>query len=91
MPKDAGYVFTTDRETGRTVERSTLQCKHCGRHWVPQPGSGRKRGFCTVCMGPTCGPKCLAGVSACIPQELLVQNIEKGRPLDFKPIIVRGS
>jgi hypothetical protein len=42
-----------------TVERDTLQCVHCGRQWTVQPGSGRRRGFCTYHGGPTCGaPPC---------------------------------
>lgn len=88
MPKDAGYVFITNRETGKTVENSTLQCGHCGKHWQVVKGSGRKRGFCTICMKPTCGPNCLVGTKACVPQEQLVSNIEQGRPFDFRPIVV---
>lgn len=42
-----------------TVERDTLQCVHCGCQWTIQPGSGKRRNFCTYHMGPTCGkPAC---------------------------------
>ena len=40
------------------IQRPTLQCVHCGVHWVYQPGEGKiKRGICLKCMGPTCGNK----------------------------------
>ena len=41
------------------VEKDTLQCVHCGRHWSVQLGSGKRRGFCSFHMGPLCGsPYC---------------------------------
>lgn len=49
---------------GKPVEKDTLQCQHCQRHWFVEPGSGRHRGWCLKCGGPTCGGrKCLA----CVP------------------------
>jgi len=42
-------------ETGLVTERELLHCVHCGYMWQVQPGSGRKRGYCTCCAGPTCG------------------------------------
>ncbi len=42
-----------------TVERDTVQCVHCGCQWTVQPGSGRRRNFCTYHKGPLCGkPAC---------------------------------
>jgi hypothetical protein len=49
-----GYAVWSGPD-GRPVERDTLQCVHCQAHWFVEPGSGRRRGFCTRCMGPTCG------------------------------------
>ncbi|KKM94628.1 hypothetical protein LCGC14_1196420 [marine sediment metagenome] len=58
------------------VEHETLQCVHCQRHWVKQPGSGNKRGFCRNCMGPLCGDeKC----GPCIPFEKKLDLYEAGR------------
>ena len=38
------------------IQRITLQCAHCGKHWEYKPGEGRKdRGICLKCMKPTCG------------------------------------
>lgn len=45
---------------------STVQCCHCGGHFVMEPGSGRTRGFCLKCMRLTCGhPDC----DECVPLE----------------------
>lgn len=83
----AGYAFAAG--PCGTVEADTLQCGHCGRHWTIQPGSGRQRGFCLLCMKPTCGPHCLVG-DACVSQEQMIENMERGRSLDFRPIVVRN-
>lgn len=50
---------------GGTEVAVTLQCVHCGKHWVPVQGSGRKRGFCTMCNGPLCGKK--ECIETCLP------------------------
>lgn len=39
------------------------------------------------CAGPVCGPDC----AECIPTEVLLENIERNRPLDFRPILVPVS
>jgi hypothetical protein len=39
------------------------------------------------CAGPVCGPGC----AECIPTDLLLENMEQGRPLDFKPVVVPVS
>jgi len=56
--KAKGTLFVDGHEVA-----NTLQCVHCGHHWVSLKGSGRKRGFCLNCMGPVCGPRCYD----CIP------------------------
>lgn len=62
----------------------TLQCVHCGGHWYPRPGSGRVRGWCMNCSGPICGPSC----KDCVPVEQYLENMEKGRPDDFRPVTI---
>lgn len=53
----------------------TLQCKHCGKHWIPIKGSGIVRGWCTHCNGVTCGaPDCMK----CVPFEQRLDEVEKG-------------
>lgn len=62
---------------GLVTERDTVMCVHCQMHWQVQPGSGRERGFCLRCMGPTCGKEvCEAG---CTPWERLIEAMEGSR------------
>lgn len=60
-------------QTGWTVLGETLQCVHCGGHWIRQPGSGRVRGFCTRCQGVVCGER---NCWECVPEELMLLNME---------------
>lgn len=64
------------------MEMKTLMCVHCGGHFPVKPGSGNVRGFCTSCSGPVCGPGC----AKCVPLEQYLENLEKGRQEDFRPI-----
>lgn len=85
--REAGTIIISDPGSDKPLlEVATLQCCHCGGHWVPRPGSGMERGFCMNCNGPVCGRDC---AGSCIPVEQMLENIEQGRPLDFKPI--RGN
>jgi hypothetical protein len=53
--KPSGYILMDGKEVAHT-----LQCGHCGAHWVPIKGSGRVRGFCSKCNKVLCGAeKCL--------------------------------
>jgi len=82
--REAGLITILDPGADRPVaEIPTLQCVHCGGHFPVQPGSGKIRGYCTRCRGPVCGPKC----AKCVPAEQLLENIEHGRELDFRPIV----
>ena len=73
--KPSGVGIITDPEARReNVEVPTYQCVHCGRHWIPEPGSGKKRGWCMRCNGPVCGPAC----ERCIPQERFIELLEQG-------------
>lgn len=86
--KQAGEQIVMSPDADRPLlTQATAQCVHCSGHFLIQPGSGRVRGFCQNCMGPVCGPGC----AACVHFEQLLENIESGRPLDFKPIIVPTS
>ena len=84
--RQAGEITITDPGADRPlVTAATLQCVHCGRHWVPAPGSGRLRGYCAKCDGPVCGPDCLE----CVPHERQLENLEAGRPvLTTRPLIL---
>lgn len=72
-----GIVTYSDPGSDRAIlEVSTLQCCHCGGHWIPKPGSGIVRGWCMNCNGPVCGPGC----ADCVPTEVLLESMEKGIP-----------
>ena len=49
-----GVIFVNGQEVAHT-----LQCPHCGAHFVSRKGSGARRTFCLKCMAVTCGhPAC---------------------------------
>lgn len=86
--REAGLIIVTDPGRDRPIsETPTLQCVHCGGHFTLQPGSGRIRGYCPRCRGPICGPGC----AECVPVEQLLENIERGRPERFRPIVVASG
>ena len=64
-----GYILD-----GETVIAETLQCCHCGMHWVIQRGSGIERGFCLKCMGVSCGG---APCWECHPYERQIEDMEE--------------
>lgn len=102
MPnKDNGLVTYVDPGADQpVVELMTTKCCHCGGHFFLKPPKellqivtpfeaaaleqdGKTvRGFCPNCNGYVCGPQC----AACVPEELYLENLEKGRPADYKPI-----
>ena len=55
------------------VEHDTLQCCHCGRHFIVKHGSGIRRGFCMNCNKVTCGA---TACSVCVPYEKQIEMIE---------------
>lgn len=83
----SGELITTPEE-GKVVTEPTVMCAHCGRNWIPRKGSGIRRGVCLCCYGYTCGaPEC----DQCVPLELQIENMEAGRPLDYRPIRAVGG
>lgn len=63
-----GAILADGKEVGHT-----LQCPHCGGHFVSRTGSGARRTFCTPCSAVTCGnPAC----DACLPHEKRMELIE---------------
>lgn len=61
-----GLVFVNGVEVA-----STLQCPHCGGHFVSRKGSGHRRHFCLNCKGVTCGSP------ACIPCTPFVRELQQ--------------
>ncbi len=63
---NGGHITIVDPDKP-IYERDTLQCVHCQKHWIVEPGSGRQRGWCLKCNGPLCGAqKCM---TECVPFE----------------------
>lgn len=55
------------------TERDTIQCCHCNMHYIIQPGSGKRRGWCYMCGAATCGAvRC----NPCIPFERKLEQQE---------------
>lgn len=85
MPREAGTLTIIDPGADRPLATvATVQCVHCGGHFAPRPGSGQVRGFCTRCNGPVCGPGC----RECVPYRQQLENMEAGRPTNFRPVFV---
>lgn len=53
LRKPSGHFFISDPEGGS--EGDTFSCKHCGLIQHVNPQSGKERGYCAMCHGPTCG------------------------------------
>ncbi|MES2342318.1 MAG: hypothetical protein V4597_11615 [Pseudomonadota bacterium] len=83
----SGILVTTPYDSDKVTQSDTVQCCHCGATWVFIPGSGKTRGRCFLCNGFTCGPACPAG-TGCVPQDRYLQNMEEGRPDDYRPVVV---
>jgi hypothetical protein len=67
-----GYLIISS--PAGTLEADTLQCCHCNAHYVVRPGSGKRRGFCTLCSAVTCGaPAC----APCVPFEKKLDEFER--------------
>lgn len=67
-----GYMIITD--PAGVFEADTLQCVHCNCHYVVRPGSGKRRGWCTLCAGTTCGA---APCISCTPFEKRLDAFER--------------
>ena len=81
--RDHGLVTIVDPGSDRPLlEQKMLQCCHCGGQFPHCPGSGKIRGFCMNCNGPVCGPGC----AECVPTEQYLDNLERGREPNFKPV-----
>jgi hypothetical protein len=69
MQKPSGTIFVDGFEVA-----TTLQCCHCGNHFVSIRGSGIQRGFCLKCQAVTCGsPEC----HICVPFEKWLEGVER--------------
>lgn len=67
-----GYLVVSGPDG--TTEHDSLQCRHCGGHFLVVPGSGKRRGWCLMCSGPTCGKE---GCVQCMPFEKRLEAFER--------------
>lgn len=75
VPRRAmGYIQSLDPD-GHSDDGETLMCVHCQMHWMVKPGSGKQRGWCWNCGGPTCGKQ--GCETRCIPFEKAIENSER--------------
>lgn len=75
MPRkfEHGYGIVFDPGSDKPIEEhGTTQCVHCGGHFIMRKGSGKTRGFCMVCNGIICGPRC----AECKPFERWLEEVE---------------
>jgi hypothetical protein len=62
-----GHIFINGQQVA-----DTLQCPHCGGHFVSRKGSGHRRSFCMHCREVTCGaPRC---TSECTPFTMALER-----------------
>lgn len=76
-PKAKGAFLIVDPSSsgdGWTQNYDTVQCVHCQKHWAIEPGSGKRRGYCLNCGGPTCGARPCE--EHCIPAEKMLEMME---------------
>lgn len=63
-------------EFGKQYTIPTYMCCHCGNHFNVIKGSGRVRGYCSLCNHVTCGAiACMAH----FPFEKKLDLVEKGK------------
>lgn len=72
--RPAGYVEIVSPDASVSQGGETLMCVHCQMHWIVKPGSGKSRGFCMRCDGPTCG-KLMCEIR-CVPFEKMIEERE---------------
>ena len=80
-----GTLISTYKDSDKVEISDTVKCVHCGRIGVYRKGTGKHLGFCTQCNGVTCPSD---ACQVCVPELQLLENIEQGRPLDYRPICI---
>lgn len=76
VQKPSGHIIVDGN-----VLADTLQCVHCNAHFVVIKGSGKTRGWCTHCNGPTCGSE---ECNECMDFRKKLDLFEKGKRKTLK-------
>ena len=72
VPRPKSNIIIT-HGSGRVDEFDCVSCVHCGKVMKIEAGSGKERGFCMSCMGPTCGKD--GCEKTCTPMERTLYGI----------------
>lgn len=82
--RESGFILNDG-----AVIASTQQCVHCGNHQVIIPGSGKRRGWCTLCQGFLCGE--FFCMDNCVPFEARLEYQEAKAVQDMKHVAKLAS
>lgn len=84
----AGVILISTPD-GKVRDMDTVRCAHCGTHWVPEPGSGRERGWCFRCAALTCGREPCE--TTCQTVEQWCERIERYARIEANIAAIRGT
>lgn len=82
-----GHFEHHDPDLARPIAGDVLRCCHCQRIFTVE--RGMFMGKCYKCNDYHCGPGCKFPMK-CVPVEQWLENVEKGRPEDYTPIVSRS-
>ena len=82
-----GLFTETPLDGGKPRQADLVCCAHCGFVWVWRKGSGCRRGWCGRCNGLVCG-RAACRVRACCSWRQGLDNLEAGRAVDYRPVLV---
>jgi hypothetical protein len=77
---ESAVVETQEFGSDKITRQKMVMCCHCGLHFL-EPREGFF--FCDSCVGPVCCSKNCR--ETCLHLEQWMENLEAGRPEDYKP------
>jgi hypothetical protein len=77
---ESAVVETQEFGSDKITRQKMVMCCHCGLHFL-EPREGFY--FCDSCVGPVCCSKNCR--ETCLHLEQWMENVEAGRPEDYKP------
>jgi len=81
MLKPHGYIISTSGDRATTIEKDTVQCAHCGRHYSirPKEDPTDAGSYCGRCNAPICN-RCgeeMTRTLTCRPFEQWLEYVER--------------
>lgn len=86
-PIVSGVLIVTPCDHGPVQQMDTVSCGHCGYTSIWVAGSEKWWSKCLKCGELRCGKESCRN-SECVPVEQWLENVEKGRREDFRPLLV---